>query len=104
MSAALQVELIPTTPASEDIRQFEFNPHQNPTAGGWPNPEHVDDRFWIIEVPSSKVPQTICRLHVSKRSWVGPDILDRFGIGDGELCTILKIAMVVLLALLHQMI
>src|SRR6266702_5763770 len=92
-------------PASEDISQLERNPHLETTTRTGLNPNHVDTRIRVVEVTVSKIPQTVRRRHVSKRSRVGPHAGKSFGrVSRGKLSTISKKAIMIILNLLHQMI
>ena len=91
--------------ASENIGQFERNPHLETTTRARLNPKHVDVRTRIVKVTASKISQTVRGWHVGRCGRVRQDTGKSFGrVSRGKLSTVAKKAIVILLNLLYQMI
>jgi hypothetical protein len=88
---------------SENICQFERNPHLETTITARLNPKHVDENSKIVQEKTNKISQTVrCWWHVCRWGRVGPDTGKNFRrVSRGKVSTI---AIIILLDLLHEIV
>ena len=92
-------------PASENIGQFERNPHLETTTRARLNPKHVNTRIGIVKVAVCQVSQTVCQRHVSRFDRVRPDTGKSLGRASRrKLSTLDERAIIIIPNLLCQMI